>query len=74
MTLSVTDLMIRNLADVFGEGDPVRRRAAIAELWAEDGAFYAPDVIHRGQAAKSLNRGLKHRSSPRFHLLVGRDQ
>jgi hypothetical protein len=29
----ITDLMLRNLADVFGEGDPARRRAAIAELW-----------------------------------------
>ena len=31
-----------NLRDVFGENDPARRRAAIDELWAEDGVFYDP--------------------------------
>jgi hypothetical protein len=34
--------IIRNLRDVFGENDPARRRAAIDELWAEDGVFYDP--------------------------------
>jgi len=32
-----------NLRDVFGENDPARRRAAIDELWAEDGVFYDPN-------------------------------
>src|SRR5579863_156360 len=42
MSYSISDLMIRNLRDVFGENDPARRRAAIDELWAEDGVFYDP--------------------------------
>ena len=34
--------MIRNLRDVFGENDPARRRAAIDEIYNEDGAFHDP--------------------------------
>jgi hypothetical protein len=43
VSYSISDLMIRNLRDVFGENDPARRRAAIDELWAEDGVFYDPN-------------------------------
>lgn len=68
MTFSVTDLMLRNLADVFGEGDPVRRRAAIAELWTEDGSFYAPDGIHRGHDAIDRNAGVVRATHPRFRF------
>ena len=42
MSNSISTLLLRNLSDVFGENDPVRRRAAIAELWHEDGVFYEP--------------------------------
>jgi SnoaL-like domain len=42
MSYSISNLLIRNLRDVFGENDPARRRAAIDELWAEDGVFYDP--------------------------------
>jgi hypothetical protein len=42
MSNSISNLLIRNLRDVFGENDPTRRRAAIDELWAEDGVFYDP--------------------------------
>jgi hypothetical protein len=42
MSYSISTLLIRNLHDVFGENDPARRRAAIDELWAEDGVFYDP--------------------------------
>src|SRR5262249_13599819 len=31
-----------NLNDVFGENDPVRRRAAIEEIFHEDAVFYDP--------------------------------
>ena len=31
MSYSISDLLIRNLRDVFGENDPARRRAAIDE-------------------------------------------
>ena len=32
-------LMERNVSEVFGEQDPGQRRRAIAELYAEDGAY-----------------------------------
>ena len=50
MSYSISTLLTRNLQDVFGENDPVRRRAAIDEIWTEDGAFYDPKTgVHRGQ-------------------------
>jgi hypothetical protein len=39
---SISTLLIRNLSDVFGENDPVRRRAAIDEIFHEDAVFYDP--------------------------------
>jgi len=42
MSNSISTLRLRNLSDVFGENDPVRRRAAIDEIWHEDGVFYDP--------------------------------
>ncbi|MBP0494047.1 nuclear transport factor 2 family protein [Pararoseomonas indoligenes] len=44
-------LMRRNLHGVFGERDAARRRAAIAELYAEDLVFADPHGSGRGQAA-----------------------
>ena len=50
MSYSISNLLIRNLRDVFGENDPARRRAAIDEIWAEDGVFYDPNSgAHRGR-------------------------
>jgi hypothetical protein len=50
MPYSLSALLTRNLNDVFGENDPVRRRAAIDEIWAEDGVFYDPNSsAHRGR-------------------------
>ena len=47
---STSTLLIRNLHDIFGENDPARRRAAIAEIWTEDGVFYDPTSgAHRGR-------------------------
>src|SRR5438132_5244689 len=49
MSYSISTLLIRNLRDVFGENDPARRRAAIDEMWTEDGVFYDPKTgVHRG--------------------------
>jgi hypothetical protein len=33
MSYSISTLLIRNLRDVFGENDPVRRRAAIDKIF-----------------------------------------
>ena len=47
----IRELLDRNLQEVFGEGDDIRRRAAIAELWAEDGILYVPPGAIRGHQA-----------------------
>src|SRR5258707_13496888 len=50
MSYSISTLLTRNLQDVFGEKDPARRRAAIDEIWTEDGVFYDPQTgVHRGR-------------------------
>src|SRR5260370_18915167 len=47
---SISTLLTRNLLDVFGENDPARRRAAIDEIYTEDGVFYDPTSgAHRGR-------------------------
>jgi len=47
---SISTLLIRNLSDVFGENDPARRRAAIDEIYNEDGVFYDPNKgAYRGR-------------------------
>lgn len=66
MSHTISALMSRNLQEVFGEGDPRRRRAAIEELWVEDGAFYAPDGIHRGRDAIDRNAGKVRATHPTF--------
>jgi hypothetical protein len=38
----IATLLRRNLAEVFGENDRARRRAAIHELYAEDAVVHAP--------------------------------
>ena len=49
MPYSVSTLLLRNLNDVFGENDPVRRRAAILET------VLKPEQIARArQRASSL--------------------
>ena len=50
MSYSISTLLKRNLQDVFGEGDPERRRAAIDEIYTEDVVFYDPSKgIYRGR-------------------------
>src|SRR5258707_9607686 len=50
MRYSISTLLTRNLHEVFGENDPARRRAAIDEIWIEDGVFYDPKTgLHRGR-------------------------
>jgi hypothetical protein len=50
MSSSISTLLTRNLHDVFGENDPARRRAAIDEIFTEDGVFYDPSRrVYRGR-------------------------
>jgi hypothetical protein len=49
MSNSISILLRRNL-DVFGENDPVRRRAIIDEIFTEDCVLYDPNNgIYRGR-------------------------
>jgi hypothetical protein len=50
MSHSISTLLTRNLHDVFGENDSLRRRAAIDEIFTEDCVFYDPTKgVHRGR-------------------------
>ena len=49
MARSISTLLTRNLHEVFGENDPARRRAAIDDIWAEDGVFCEPNGVYRGR-------------------------
>ena len=50
MSYSISNLLIRNLRDVFGENDPTRRRAAIDEIYTDESVFYDPNSgAHRGR-------------------------
>ena len=48
MSQTASTLLLRNLHDVFGEIDSVRRRAAIDEIFQEDAVFYVLNWV-RGQ-------------------------
>ena len=49
MSYSISTLLTRNLHDVFGENDSVRRRDAIEEIFAEDCVFHDPmGGVYRG--------------------------
>jgi hypothetical protein len=49
MSYTVSTLLLRNLHDVFGELDPVRRRAAIDEIYHDDAVFHEPHGVYRGR-------------------------
>jgi SnoaL-like domain len=50
MSYSIATLLTRNLQEVFGENDPARRRAAVQDLYTEDGVFYDPNKgVYRGR-------------------------
>jgi SnoaL-like domain len=51
MASEISELMHRSLFDVFGERDPERRKAAIAETYSEDVAFSDPEGTVTGRTA-----------------------
>ena len=68
MSYSIATLLTRNLHDVFGENDPARRRAAIDELFTEDGVFYDPTGgLSRGRDAIDRVAGAIRATHPDFH-------
>jgi hypothetical protein len=54
MSYSLSTLLTRNLQDVFGETDPTRRRAAIDEIFSEDGYSTTPAGAFIVVAARSI--------------------
>jgi hypothetical protein len=64
---SISSLLTRNLQDVFGEGDPARRRAAIDEIFTEDGVFYDPNGgAYRGREEIDRVAGAIRKTHPDF--------
>ncbi len=46
MAERIHELLLRNLQEVFGEGDPTKRRSAIKELYTDDCVLYTMPSIN----------------------------
>ena len=66
MSHSISTLLTRNLHDVFGEGDPARRRVAIDDIFTEDCVFYEPQGIYRGRQEIDRIAGVIRATHPDF--------
>lgn len=65
--VGISTLLLRNLSDVFGENDSVRRRTAINELYHEDAVFYDPSgAAFRGREEINRVAGEIRSSHPDF--------
>lgn len=62
----IETLLNRNLPEVFGEGDPARRRAAIQELYTEDCVLYVPPGTIVGHDALDKFAGDLRATHPHF--------
>jgi len=62
----IETLLLRNLQQVFGQGDPVRRRAAIDELYTEGCTVLVPTGRYVGRAALDQIAGELRASHPSF--------
>jgi SnoaL-like domain len=62
----IETLLNRNLPEVFGEGDPARRRAAIQELYTEDCVLYAPPGSFVGHDALDKFAGDLRATHPHY--------
>jgi SnoaL-like domain len=67
MSHSIATLLTRTLHEVFGEGDPARRRATIDEIFTEDCVFYQPQGVHRGRDEVDQIAGAIRATHPDFH-------
>jgi hypothetical protein len=66
MNARTRELLYRNLQEVFGEGDAMRRRAAIEELYTEDCTLYVPPGIIVGHEALDKFAGELRATHPHF--------
>src|SRR5579863_1194299 len=62
----IHELLIRNLQEVFGEGDAARRRAAIEELYTDDCVLSAPPGTFVGHDALDKFAGDLRATHPHF--------
>lgn len=67
MPYNISTLLTRNLHHVFGENDPLRRRATIDEIFTEDCVFHEPKGVHRGRDAIDRIAGAIKATHPDFH-------
>ncbi len=59
----IIELLLRNLQEVFGEGDAARRRAAIDDFYTEDCVLYVPPGIFVGRDAGGFWHGAQARKA-----------
>ena len=62
----IETLLLRNLQEVFGEGDPAHRRAAIEELYTEDCTVLLPIGRYVGHEALDQVAGELRAGHPSF--------
>jgi SnoaL-like domain len=62
----IETLLNRNLPEVFGEGDPARRRSAIQELYTEDCVLYVPSGTYIGHDALDKFAGDLRATHPHY--------
>jgi hypothetical protein len=66
MTERTTELLNRNLQEVFGEGDAARRRAAIEEFYTDDCVVHVEDGVFVGHDAVDKFSGELRATHPHF--------
>jgi len=66
MSERIHELLLRNLQEVFGEGDSAKRRFAIEELYTDDCVVYVPPGILVGHVALDKFAGDLRATHPHF--------
>ena len=66
MAERIHELLLRNLQEVFGEGDPTKRRSAIKELYTGDCVLYVPPGTFVGHDALDKFAGDLRATHPHF--------
>ena len=66
MTERTTELLDRNLQEVFGEGDAARRRAAVEEFYTHDCVVHVQDGVFVGHDAVDKFAGELRATHPHF--------
>ena len=66
MTERITELLDRNLQEVFGEGDAARRRAAIEEFYIDDCVVHVQDGVFVGHDVVDKFAGELRATHPHF--------